>query len=131
MSETIIERVKELRERLRERVQEITARVRRPLLGQKSLLRGSEGQILGPEGLIGGGKVIEHVTKAVDNVLEALSERRPNIIPAVMEKIKTWEPGKRLKELIPKTSEEGTQTPSAGTTTTTGVTKKEYKLLRE
>jgi hypothetical protein len=84
-------------EQLRSRVQEVLSRVRarRPLLGGES----AQGQVIG--GLIGGGKVIENVSRSIDNLVKMAKERRPNIIPTVLERVRTFEPGKRIKEFIP------------------------------
>jgi hypothetical protein len=51
--------------------------------------------------VIGEGKVIETIQKTVDNIISMAKEKRPNIIPTVMEKIKTYQPGKRIMELLP------------------------------
>jgi len=104
-------------ENVRKRIEEMREKIKaRRILGE-----GSQGQIIG--GIIGGGKIIENVTKSIDNIISMAKERRPNIIPTVMEKIKTYEPGKRIKEIVPIPTSE-----SSKTTTTTGEKK---KLLRE
>jgi len=107
-------------EEARKRVQEIMERIkaRRPFV-QGSMLRGSEGQVIG--GLIGGGKIIENISKTIDNVVSMAKERRPNIIPTVLERIKAYEPGKRIKEIVPLTTGETSTTPSTET----------KKILRE
>lgn len=90
--------VEQLRARIRETVERVRKRL--PLLaGETGILRTSEGQIAG--GLIGGGKLIETVTKSVDEFLMRIKERRPNIVPYVLEKMRTYEPGKRIKEVLP------------------------------
>jgi len=83
--EEIRKRIQELRERLRSR---------RPLAGE-TVLRGEPGK------LIGGGKIIEQVSQGIDKIISIAREKRPNIIPTVLERIKTYEPGRRIKELVP------------------------------
>lgn len=93
--------IEDVRRRLMERMQEVRARV--PMLREGSLLRGGSirGQIV--PGLIGGGKVIETISQSVDRLIAMAKERRPNIIPTVLERVRTFEPGKRVREFIPTT----------------------------
>jgi hypothetical protein len=87
-------------EQSRRRVQELMERVKtRRVLGSGTMLRGTQGQIQ-----IGGGKVIQKVGESIDRLVAMAKEKRPNIIPTVMERIKTYEPGKRIKELVPITA---------------------------
>jgi len=81
-----------LLEELRKRTTEIMSKLPRPL--EKGVLR-TQGQV------IGGGKIIETVQTTVQNILATAKEKRPNIIPTVMEKIKTYQPGRRIMELVP------------------------------
>jgi hypothetical protein len=82
-------------EELRKRVAELRERAK-----TRRLIRGEEaGTTTG--GVIGGGKVIETVTERIDKFIATVKEKRPNIIPTVLERIKTYEPGKRIKELAP------------------------------
>ena len=114
-------------EQARKRAQEILEKIRtRRLLAGQSITRSSEGQVIG--GLIGGGKVIENIGKSLDNLVALAKERRPNIIPTVMERIKAFEPGKRIKELLPPLGE-GTTTTT--TTTGTGTAPTGQKITRE
>jgi hypothetical protein len=104
-------------EGFRKRFQELLERVRtRRLIGEGGVLGGSRGQI------VGGGKILEQISKGIDRLVEIAKERRPNIIPTVIERLKTYEPGKRIKELLPSTTTE-TQTPTS--------TRTERKILRE
>lgn len=83
-------------EELRKRVAELRERAKRP-----RLIRGEEtaaGTTAG--GVIGGGKVIETVTERIDKFIATVKEKRPNIIPTVLERVKAYEPGKRIKELV-------------------------------
>lgn len=109
-------------EQLRSRVQEVLSRVRarRPLLGGESA-----GQVIG--GLIGGGKVIENVSRSIDNLVRMAKERRPNIIPTVLERVRTFEPGKRIREFIPAPPPPPTPTPPPPG----GETLPPSKILRE
>jgi hypothetical protein len=81
-------------EELRKRIAELREKAKRP-----RLIRGEEATTAG--GVIGGGKVIETVTERIDKFIATVKEKRPNIIPTVLERVKTYEPGKRLKELVP------------------------------
>lgn len=122
--------LEELRKRLSERMESIRARV--PILSaeqRSGLLRG-EG--LKPQ-VIGQGKIIEAVSQTVDKLVQTIKEKRPNIIPTVLERIKTFEPGKRIKELLPPIGEgvagpTPPPTPPPGLVTTAGA---KSKLLRE
>jgi len=58
---------------------------------------------LGTYSQLGGGKVIETVSKTAQEFITTIQEKRPKIIPTVMEKIKTYEPGKLVKTFIPTT----------------------------
>jgi hypothetical protein len=49
---------------------------------------------------IGSGKVVETVTSSIQNFVTTLQERRPKIIPTVMETIKIYEPGKMVKTVV-------------------------------
>jgi hypothetical protein len=90
-------------EQARRRVQELMERVKtRRVLGSGTMLRGTQGQIIG--GQLGGGKVIQKVSESIDRLVATAKEKRPNIIPTVIERIKTYEPGKRIKELVPITA---------------------------
>jgi len=113
-------------EEFRKRIIEIREKIKaKRLLGEeRGVLRGSEtrGQVIG--GVIGGGKIIESISKTIDQVLTIAKERRPNIIPTVLERIKTYEPGKRIKELLPPAT---TGAPTTPETTTTP----QRKILRE
>lgn len=73
---------------------------------------------------IGDGKVLDNITKAVDNVVKRVREVKPNIIPTVVEKVRTYQPGTRIQQLLPSTP------PSTTTTTTTTQTAQSKKLLR-
>ena len=107
-------------EQARRRVQELMEKARtRRLLGSGTMLRGTQGQTQ-----IGGGKVIQRVSESIDRLVATAKEKRPNIIPTVIERIKTYEPGKRIKELVPITA-----APPAPTTTTT--TTEYKKILRD
>jgi hypothetical protein len=92
-------------EELRKRVAELRERAK-----TRRLIRGEEaGTTAG--GVIGGGKVIETVTERIDKFIATVKEKRPNIIPTVLERIKTYEPGKRIKELVPLPKREETVAP--------------------
>lgn len=84
----------------RPRLEEMLARLRerlRGIFGEGKLLR-TQGQVVG--GLIGGGRVIDNVMKTVDSIIEMAKQRRPNIIPTIMERIAKIEPGKRIREVV-------------------------------
>jgi hypothetical protein len=107
MPETLIDLLRKRMEELREAL-----RIRRPLAGQTISLREStplRGEVLG--GVIGKGKVIEQVSKTLDELTARIKERKPEILPTVIERIEKWRPGTRVKELVPKV-------PTATTTTT-------------
>jgi hypothetical protein len=91
-------------EELRRRIAELREKAKRP-----RLIRGEEATTAG--GVIGGGKVIETVTERIDKFIATVKEKRPNIIPTVLERVKTYEPGKRLKELVPLPRTEETAAP--------------------
>jgi hypothetical protein len=103
-------------EELRKRVAELREKAKRP-----RLIRGEEATTAG--GVIGGGKVIETVTERIDRFIATVKEKRPNIIPTVFERIKTYEPGKRLKELVPLPKREEAAAPP--------VSAEGRKILRE
>jgi len=84
-------------EEIRKRLAERTKIIRERLLGPRK----TAGEIIGKGGIIGGGRIITAVSETVDKVLASIKERRPNIVPAVMERIRTMEPGKRVKEILP------------------------------
>jgi hypothetical protein len=119
-------RIEELRKRLIERV----ASLRKGLFGE-------EGKIILPIGegtsnvagqiQIGRGAVIDQVTKRVDTLIATIKERRPQIIPTVVERIKAFEPGKRITELVKLPESTQAPTPTSTTTPTPTPTK---KLLR-
>lgn len=92
-------RISEIRAKIRERIEELRKRI----LGGETVLR-SSGQVVGPKGVIGGGKVISAVTSAIDEYIALVKERKPNIIPTILERISKLEPGKRIKELMPTTT---------------------------
>jgi len=72
---------------------------------------------------IGSGKIIETITGNIQSFISTVQEKRPKIIPTVMENIKAYQPGKVVKTVV----EEATKTvqqitgkvTGAGTTTTT------------
>jgi len=86
-----------VRERMRQRLEEARQRVR----GQ-----GASGQILGggllAGGKIGGGKLIEAARRQVQLTTTRMKERKPGVLPAVTEAIQRWQPGQRLRELLPE-----------------------------
>jgi len=98
-------------EELRKRIAELREKAKRPRLIRGELIRGEEATTAG--GVVGGGKVIETVTERIDWFIATVKEKRPNIIPTVLERIKTFEPGKRIKELtpLPKRGEEAAAPP--------------------
>jgi hypothetical protein len=106
-------------EQARKRIEELREKIkaRKPLLGE-SMLRGER------EKLLGGGRLVQQVGQNIDRLVARAKERRPNIIPTVMERIKTYEPGKRLKELVPVPTSEIPAQQSAPTETY-------RKILRE
>jgi len=84
-------------EQVRSRVRELLERVRtRRLLGQATA------PTTGP--LIGGGRIIQTVSESIDRVIAMAKERRPNIIPMVLERLRTYEPGAKVRELIVPTT---------------------------
>lgn len=92
MSVPIIE---EVRKNILERVEKIRGRI--GMLGESkeipSLLRGQV--------QVGGGKILEKAMSRVDQVTARISQIRPNILPQVVERLKTYEPGKRVMQLLP------------------------------
>lgn len=112
--------IEQFRYRAKEFIDEFRKRFT-ALRGESRLVR-SEGQLVG--GLIGGGKVIENVTKTIDEFVRIVQERKPNIIPIALERIRTMEPGKRVKELLPKPTLSTPTAPAPSAPTT------EKKLLR-
>jgi len=81
---------------------------------------------------IGSGAIIENVSKTAQELITTIQEKRPKIIPTVMEKIKTYEPGKLIKTLTPTGTGIGrTATPPPTTTTTTTTTITTTGLLRK
>lgn len=72
---------------------------------------------------IGDGKVLDNITKAVDNVVKRVREVKPNIIPTVVERVRTYQPGTRIQQLLPST-------PPSTTATTATQTAQSKKLLR-
>jgi len=118
-------RIEELRKRLIERV----ASLRKGLFGEevRTILTIGEGTSnVAGQIQIGKGAIIDQVTKRVDTLIATIKERRPQIIPTVVERIKTFEPGKRITELVKPP--EGVPTPTAPTPTPTPAPTK--KLLR-
>jgi len=95
-------------EEFRKRVMSIRERVK-ILPTERKLV--AQGQVIGE------GKIIETVQQTVNNIISMAKEKRPNIIPTVMEKIKTYQPGKRIMELIP-TKAAPAPAPSPATPTT-------------
>ncbi|MEM2618753.1 MAG: hypothetical protein QW356_04630 [Candidatus Hadarchaeales archaeon] len=92
MPETIMDVMRKRLEELRERM----ASVIRP-------------QELKPQivpGVIGSGRLIEQARVGIDRITARIKERKPALIPAVTEAIAKWEPGRRVKELIPAPASE-------------------------
>lgn len=82
---------------------------------------------------VGSGAIIENVSKTAQELITTIQMKRPKIIPTVMEKIKTYEPGKLIKTLTPTGAGVGrtvtvppptTTTTITTTTTTTGLLRK-------
>jgi len=97
---SVVAPLEEVRKRIRESVERIRARV--PILGEGGILSGKSGLLRGQkEPLIGGGKLITTAEETLKKISEKALELRPKIIPTVMEKIKTFEPGRRITEFIP------------------------------
>jgi hypothetical protein len=103
-------------EELRKRVASIRERIR-VLPTERGLTR---------EQAIGEGRVIETIQRTIDNIISAAKERRPNIIPTVIEKIKTYQPGKRIMELVPTRT-----TPSPTPSPTPFAPTPERRMLRK
>jgi len=110
MAEPIL-KVEELRKKLMERVASIRGKVLGQV-GERTILRGegSSNRILGQA--LGQGAIIEQATKRVDELLATVKEKRPNIIPTVLEKVKAFEPGKRITEIVAPPTGEGAPTPT-------------------
>jgi hypothetical protein len=53
---------------------------------------------------VGGGKIIETVTSSVQNLIATIQERRPKILPTVVETIKSYEPGRIVKTVVEETT---------------------------
>jgi hypothetical protein len=126
MSE-IFTRIEELRKRLIERVTPL----RKGLFGEEgrpALLRGEGTTNVAGQIQIGKGALIDQVTKRFDTLITTIKERRPQIIPTVVERIKAFEPGKRITELV--NPPEGAPTPTAPTPTSTPTPAPTKKLLR-
>jgi len=132
MSEFKMPTIEELRKRLSERTATIRERLTSRLSGQSTLLRGGS-ESGSPQRMFGQGKIIDRVSERVDKTLKTLQERRPNIIPTVMERIKTYEPGKRITQLLQRPETKAGETPATTTTTTTAtpVTEGKSKILRK
>jgi len=131
MSELKIPTIEELRKRLSERTATIRERLTSRLSGQSALLRGGS-ESGSQQRLFGEGKMINRVSERIDKTLKTLQERRPNIIPTVMERVKTYEPGKRITQLLQRPETRTTETPAATTATTaTPVTEGKSKILRK
>jgi hypothetical protein len=79
--------------------------------------------------VFGEGKIIETIQQSVNNIVSIAKEKRPNIIPTAIERIKTYQPGKRIMELIPPKSVSA-PAPSPVTTTTYAPTT-ERRMLRK
>jgi|GEM_PF-3991643 len=107
-------------EQLRQRLLQRIASFRLGILGESNkrvLLRGenNSGGVVG-QIQIGQGVLIDQVTKRVDTLLATIKEKRPQIIPTVVEKIRTFEPGKRVTELVaPPSGAQAPTTPTAPT----------------
>jgi hypothetical protein len=124
-----VDRLEEMRRRIRESVERIRARgvLGGGILGQTKaagatptrLLRG---QVKGPLAL-GGGQLIRTAEETLNKITTRLMEMRPNIIPTALERVKKFEPGKRISEIIPK--EAGAPKPAE-----VGEVKEKSKLLR-
>lgn len=99
--------VEEVRKRLegaRAKVAERTGGV----LGGTAFLRGQQAP------MVGGGKVVQNVRQRVDQALERLRARKPNMIPTFGKNIQQWKLGERVKMLVePKAG-----TPPTGKATT-------------
>jgi hypothetical protein len=77
---------------------------------------------------LGSGKVIESITSTVKNFISTVQEKRPKVIPSVIETIKSYEPGKVVKTVVEQTTKTvqqitgGVVGEGAATTVTTAVT---------
>ncbi|MEM1866050.1 MAG: hypothetical protein QXD57_07470 [Ignisphaera sp.] len=94
----------------------------------RNIMRGvGGGTLLRGDIKIGEGKVLDNIAKTLDNVVNRVKEVRPNIIPAVVERVKTYQPGSRIQQLLPSTPPATASSPQPATTTQTSYSK---KLLR-
>lgn len=101
MSTPAIPSIEEIRRRIMERAKLIRERLVPGRLG---------GEIVGKGGIVGGGRLITTASETIDKVLQTVKEKRPNVLPTVLERIRTFEPGKRIKEVMPPI--EGGETPT-------------------
>ncbi|HDN18284.1 MAG TPA: hypothetical protein ENF41_04405 [Candidatus Bathyarchaeota archaeon] len=100
MSTPILENIRRIREDIMERIRSF-----RPgtLLSQTA----------------GGGRIIDNIRERVETLRVRVEEMRPNIIPKVVESIKTWEPGKLVEAAVPRISETSPPAPKPSGTVKT------------
>lgn len=102
----------------RKRIEEIRARAKERMGGMGGMRSGG----LSSQQVLGAGKILETGRRQLETITARLKERRPGLLPTVTETIKRWQPGKRVREVLPGEGEEGytpreTETPVGGTLT--------------
>lgn len=85
---------------------QVGERIRQRLEEARQRFRGStgstSGQLLGAGGMIGGGKLIDMARKRVETMTSRAKTRKPGVVPALTEALERWQPGQRLRELLPQ-----------------------------
>lgn len=100
----------------RKRIEEIRARAKERVGGMGGMRSGG----LSPQQVLGGGKILETGRKQIETITARFKERRPGLLPTVTETIKKWEPGRRVREVIPTAEGEGAIPPRETETTPSG-----------
>jgi hypothetical protein len=63
-------------------------------------------------GQIGSGVIVEQFLATFEDFVRTVQEKRPKVIPTVMQKLKEFQPGKALMGLAPTTTGTTTRTPT-------------------
>ncbi|GAH75658.1 unnamed protein product [marine sediment metagenome] len=103
----------------RKRIEEIRARAKERVGGMGGM-GGMRSGGLSPQQVLGAGKILETGRRQIETITARLKERRPGLLPTVTETIKKWEPGRRVREVIPTTEGEGAIPPRETQTTPSG-----------
>jgi len=68
---------------------------------------------------LGEGRIIENISRTAQELISTIQARRPKVIPTVVERIKTYEPGRLIKTVTEEVSKTVTTTQASSAPTVT------------